>query len=104
MNADFTTEWFPVQFDTFNGAMKSSAVSLQVSWKAVTGTLNGKIEVIASDDQVMESIGTTTNINSVNNESDSEMFVMYPSFNFIKMKYTKNGITGGTMNAVIQYE
>ena len=104
MNVDFETEWFPVRLDPFNGDMKSSAVSIQISWKDVTGTLDGTIEVLASNDQLMESIGTSININSENNESDSEMFVLYPSFNFIKLKYTKNGITGGKMNAVIQYE
>lgn len=104
MNVDFETEWFSVRLDPFNGEMKSSAVSIQINWKDVTGALNGTIDVIASDDQVMESMGTTVNINSENNESDSEMFVLYPSFNFIKLKYTKNGISGGTLNAVIQYE
>ncbi|OGU40529.1 MAG: hypothetical protein A2X61_13635 [Ignavibacteria bacterium GWB2_35_12] len=105
MNEDFGTEWFPVQPDPFKGPeMKVSAVSLQISWKDVTGTPDGKIDVIASDDLVMESIGTTVNINSANNESDSEMLLLFPSFRFIKLKYTKNGITGGTMNAVIEYE
>ena len=104
MNTDFETEWFPIQFDPFNNEMKAVASSVQVSWKDVTGTLNGSVEVIASNDQVMNSIGCTLNINSGFNETDSEMLILYPSFNYIKLKFTKNGITGGTMNAVIQYE
>jgi hypothetical protein len=103
MNVDFETEWFPIQYDSPNDGIKSAS-SIQVSWKNVEGTLNGIVEVIASDDQVMESIGCTLYINSDFNETDSEMLLLYPSFNFIKLKYTKNGITGGTMNAVIQYE
>ncbi|MBI5325029.1 MAG: hypothetical protein HZB41_07140 [Ignavibacteriae bacterium] len=103
MNSNFETEWFPIQYELPNDGIKSAS-SVQVSWKDVTGTLDGTIEIIASVDQVMESIGCTLNINSDYNVSDSEMFLLYPSFNYIKLKFTKNGITGGMMNAVIQYE
>jgi hypothetical protein len=104
MDSDFESDWFPINSEG-SGSKSSSRVasSLQVTWDNVSGILNGKIEVLSSNDAVSQVVGYTLNINTNSNIEDSELLILQPGFNFIKLKYNKNGILNGILNAVLTY-
>lgn len=102
MDSDIESDWFPLKSER-TGSVNSSRVgtSLQVTWDNISGITDGIIEVLSSNDAVSQVIGYTININSSSNIEDSEMLLLQPGFNFIKLKYHKNNIQGGTLNAVL---
>ncbi len=105
MDSDFVTEWIPIILDPINNfGSKAIASSLQIIWDSVTGTLNGAIELQATDDLDNTTIGMTIGIATNSNSTDTELILLNPAFKFIKIKYTANGITGGKLDAVLWYE
>jgi hypothetical protein len=104
MNDNFETGWFPAKLDPISNMGKVGiASSLQISWTDVTGTLDGIIEIYASNDISSKSLGRSINVNSGTNEIDSEMLLFYGNFNYLKIKFIKNGISSGKMTAIIDY-
>ncbi len=104
MSDNFETEWFPAKLDPVSNMGKIGiASSLQLTWKDVTGTLDGIIEVYASNDASLKSLGKTISVNTTTNEADSEMFLFIGYFSYFKIKFIKNGISGGKMTAIIDY-
>jgi len=101
MGLDYETEWIPVQLYEINNFGKNAmAESLQISWQNVLGTLNGEIELYISNDQYGQSLGNTYAINTNSNINDCEFIVLsHIHFNYIKIKYSKNNITSGLLNA-----
>jgi hypothetical protein len=105
MSGDFETDWFPVLLDEINNfGRKAIAESLQISWQNVTGTLDGKIDIYISNDQHGQSMGNTYLIDTTSNIEDCEFIVLsHIHFKFIKLKYSKNSITGGLLNANLSF-
>lgn len=105
MSSDFESDWIPVQIDKIaNFGKNSFADSLQIYWEDVTGTLDGKIELFISNVQDSMTLGNTYNIETASNIDDSEFIVLsHILFKYLKIKYTKNNITGGKLNAILAF-
>jgi hypothetical protein len=102
MDSNYESDWFPIFQDEINGIRKRTiAQSLQLLWYGVEGTLDGTIELLASNDMEAASLGATVVVNSTSNIDNSQMFLINPLFNYIKIKYTANNITAGILNATI---
>lgn len=101
--SDFETEWFPTAIEDFNRE-KTTTVSIQVVWDNITGTPDGTIDLFAANQEDFPSCGDRYNINSVSNIDDSLIIILDSAFRFIKLKYSKNDITGGELSAYIYYE
>ncbi len=105
MASDFETEWISIFLDPIsNFGNKAIASSLQIIWDSAAGTLNGTIELQATDDLNNSTIGMTIVISTNSNSTDAELLLLNPAFKFIKIKYTANGITAGKLDAVMFYE
>jgi hypothetical protein len=102
MGSNYESEWIPiVQEEIYGIRKKSSAESLQLLWYNVEGTLDGIIELYASNDMSSPSLGATVAVNSTSNMNNSQMFLINPLFNYIKVKYTANNISSGILNVTM---
>jgi len=100
MSNGYDSDWIPL----FTGeGQHKAATSLQVVWGEVTGTLDGTIEILVSNDAESGVVAVIIEIDIVSNIEDSTMISIYPFYRFLKMKYTKNAITGGVLNAVLNF-
>jgi hypothetical protein len=102
MDSNYESDWIPIFQEEISGIRKkTTAQSLQILWYGVEGNLDGTIELYATNDMITASLGATIIINSTSNINNSQMFLINPLFNYIKIKYTANNITAGTLNATI---
>ncbi|MFA6571084.1 MAG: hypothetical protein WCT77_07590 [Bacteroidota bacterium] len=104
MDKSYESDWFPLELDPIsNFGKRASAESMQISWSGVTGTYNGVIEILASNDMTNYTCGATVAVNTAENQSDSVMIIFLSVFRFIKIRYTKNSISGGKLNVSLNY-
>ena len=83
---------------TRNYATNGSAFSVQFAWSGVTGTPNGTIVVSGyNGDSSQGSVLQTINVNSASNFADVDCIAVAYPFEFIRIVYTKNSITGGSL-------
>ena len=87
MDGDFESDWIPLEIKPFDNKEKKRANSMQISWDGVSGTLDGTIEIYAKSDVVSGALGKVISINSASNLSDSELLILYPALEFIKINY-----------------
>lgn len=92
------SQWMPIR----TGNKK--AVSLQVIWQNLTGTLNGRIDVLVTNDTRYSSFLTSFAVDSADNANDAAKLIIDAPFRFLKLEYIPNGITGGDISAIINYE
>ena len=105
MSADFETKWIPVKYEHIPKFREEKyANSLAVSWDGVTGTLDGYIEIMASNSVTGQTYAERLNILSASNLTDVYLYILNPMFKFIKLKYHANNILSGTLNASIFYD
>jgi len=105
MSSDYDSGWYELEIpqnSVFGKKLK--AESLQIIWESTSGTFNGTIDIYATNDINSNAIGKTIAVNKASNLSDAEMFILYPSFEYLKIFYKHNGITGGILNAVISFK
>ena len=62
------------------------------------------IKLLASFNEESESIGYKININTETNKEDTFTLVFFPTSGWIKIRYTKEGITDGKLNVKGVYE
>ncbi len=99
------TYWIPLSIEAIGRGSKQLAVSsIQIIWDGVTGTLNGSIELFVTNEQQSRSLSATHNVNSATNRDDSILEELSASFSYLKFIFTRNGITGGKLNAIVRYE
>lgn len=104
MDSDFESEWFPIKEEIVGSpGYCRTARSLQINWSGAEGTLNGKITIWAGNDRSAGATGKTIMVEQADNSSDAELLLLYPLFGFLKIKYEKNGITGGLLNVFMNY-
>lgn len=105
MDNDLETGWIPVFIDKIrNFGEKARAESLEIYWNDVTGDLDGKIQLFISNGQGSKALGNTYDIDGSSNVEDCEFIVLdHINFKYLKIKYIKNSITGGTLNAVLGF-
>jgi hypothetical protein len=105
MANDHETYWVQLHLDgiTYNRKMLH-AVSIQIIWDGVTGTLNGIVEVYQTNDQESRSLISSYNVNSSSNKNNSVLDVLSSVSGYMKVKYISNGITGGSLSFNVNYE
>ena len=105
MSTDFDSEWVELELpqnSVFGKKLK--AESLQISWNNASGTLNGTIEINATNDLKSNTLAKTIQVNKSSIDSDSELFILFSSFEFLKIIYHHNNISGGQLNAVLSFK
>lgn len=103
LNHDFETEWLPVEY-TPAGFKRLRASSLQINWREILGAANGTIEILTTNDQDKYSLAGSYQIDSFDNSTDCLMVILYPAYEYIKIRYTKHLITSGLLTAIINYQ
>ena len=105
MDEDYESEWTPIYLEKMYGYNKlATAISIQVAWYDVAGNFDGKIHVLCSNDLVNAANGMEINVSSASNLNDPHLIIMYPAFQYLKLKYVANAITEGVLNAIITYK
>lgn len=84
-----------------NSSIPKSAVSLQIWWQDMQGTLDGKIIIYASNLKPAKKKIAEVSIDCADNVNDTVFFQIIPVYRFIYVEYIKNGITGGRINTVL---
>jgi hypothetical protein len=94
-NANYDSGW--ISKDQFNNVLTSTSV--QIGWASLAGTLNGTItvEVTNGDLQTTSTVIHTITLNSANSSTDANFLQINYAIRSYKIKYTKTGITGGTI-------
>ncbi len=104
MSYDLETDWMPLSVNGSGyGDSQKSAKSLQISWSGVQGDLDGAINIYVSNNPDVKTLARSYTISTESNLNDSEMIMIYPGFNFIKIEYISNGISAGYLNAILIY-
>lgn len=104
MSENCETIWFPMRMKRVGAKRSSSATSLQILWTGATGTLNGKLKIYASNNSQTATLAHEISINTASNADDALLLVFFTSdFEGIKIKYERNDISGGELNAAIFY-
>lgn len=91
----------------FNGEQSGElfgVATVGITWRSVTGTLNGTVKVYATTEPVDDSdyaLIDTINITSASNANDKKLAVIRMPFGKVKIVYDKVGISGGTLNCDI---
>ena len=104
MSNNYESGWLPIQIEaigSIEGPME--AVSIQIYWDAVIGVLNGTIDIYQTNDLNSRNLLTSYNVNSISNKTNSILLEIAPIACFMKVVYTKNGIVGGRLNAVMRF-
>jgi len=97
---------FETGFITFTinlGSRLHQALSLQLIWSGVTGEMDGRIDICASNIVSSDSILQSVTVNSVTNVANSLLIKLEPIYQNLKIKYDPNGITSGLLNAYLYY-
>jgi|SRR6056297_262839 len=77
-------------------------VGVVVSWDTLTGSLDAEYSLEVSNDGVLWSSLTTPV--SVSGTSDSDAVISSECFfNYIRLKVTKNSVTGGNISASVSF-
>jgi len=75
-------------------------IGVQCIWKNLTGTLNGTLSVLGSNNGIdFDEVATPVNVNTANG-NDVILINSFPLV-FIKVMFTINGLTGGTFEAIL---
>jgi len=80
--------------------------SVGVSFRSVTGTLDGTFKIYVSDDPVPiddydYTLEKTLDIDSANNNLDKLIYYIPANISNVKFIYAKNNITGGEMTVTL---
>lgn len=91
-------------FDAEKQSELFGVAAVGVTWRNVTGTLNGTVKIYATTEAVDESdfaLIRTITISSASNANDKSISIIRMPFGKLKVVYEKTGITGGTLNCDI---
>ena len=80
------------------------AVSLQISWKELTGHLSGFITLTGSNDKSNAGYKKIYQIDVNDNYYYSELIVVRQVFKFLKIDYIPMGILSGQIDAHLYYK
>jgi len=102
-NFDLSTVSTSVKDFCFRDSLLSSKiVSIQAKWSGLTGTLDGTIDLIQSHDGEDDSWDTCDCLSTMNLVADSRTLEKADfGSQFSGIRYTKNGITGGSLTLTI---
>ncbi len=105
MNLDYETEWLPVIIERIDGIRRRFvAKSVQIWWQAVAGLMNGRIEILGTNETTVTSFIIDYVTSSNTNTNNAELYVFIKSFNYFKIRYSKNGNISGKFSLAIMYD
>jgi hypothetical protein len=105
MSRDIETDWIQLIINNIKGVRKKAeALSLHICWDLVSSNPNGNIKVLLSNDQTSFTIAKTINVSTQSSIEDSHLIVIYPVFKYLKLIYTKNSISNGTLYSSLIYK
>lgn len=105
MSIDYESNWIPIKYEQIPKYRKEKyANSLAISWTSVTGTIDGYIEIMASNSVTGQTYSERLNIMSISNLTDVYLYILNPVFKLIKFNYHANSILSGILNASIFYD
>ncbi len=100
LSQNFETNWLLVDFSGRKPNVK--ARSLSVLWENVEGEMKGQLELFASSDGKMQSIGAAIPISTNSNTQDASVFLFVTSVRYIKFRYSSNGTTSGKIEIFLE--
>ncbi|MBM2817027.1 MAG: hypothetical protein HW421_3789 [Ignavibacteria bacterium] len=104
MDTDFTSDWQPFSLQSIPGVRKqANATSIIIQWFNAEGEMNGDVEIHGTNDLNNIHFSRIYPLET-DSGSGSLTIILFPVYEFIRIKYLKNGITGGVLNASINYE
>jgi len=98
MGQDYSSEWLTLKYN------KMKAVSVQIVWSSVVGSMNGVLEISVSNQPPAGTLVQQISINSSDNEADCLILMLNPQFAFIRFEYLKHQIISGELSISIVYE
>jgi len=105
MSLNLETYWIPLRQEEIMGQRKvMDAVSIQIIWDSVVGTLDGLIELYVTNELNSRSLLGSQIVNSISNRNNSVLINLSLSYEYLKIKYSKNNILSGRLNVIIKYE
>ncbi len=104
MEDSFVSKWFGMTDKDISGKSIYSAVSMQLSWHAVSGFPNGKICIEFSNDRHSYSTGAEINVDNTNNQNNAEIALLNRVSKFCRIRFVNNDITNGNLDAVLYLE
>jgi len=102
LSQNFETNWLLVDFSGRKPNVK--ARSLSVLWENVEGEMKGQLELFASSDGKMQSIGAAIPISTNSNTQDASVFLFVTSVRYIKFRYSSNGTTSGKIEIFLEIQ
>ena len=104
MSRNCESDWYSFVQDSYKSKQnKAIAGSMQIIWAGAAGNLDGKLQIIVSNDGLSSSVAYEFEINSVTNINDCLLVLLMPNFRFYKLKYIANNINAGILNAFVYY-
>ena len=78
-------------------------VILDIAWEGVTGTLNGTVAIYTSNFPISDNRWCLCQTYTVtaSNLTDTEQFVIDYPMKYVKVVYTPNNVSTGTLNVMI---
>lgn len=105
MNIDFDSGWLPVNsIGSFYPGYEGELQSLQISWSEVSGTHDAQIRIYVSNDCDARSLIEQIDIDSISNVDDCVAIAMPDNFEFLRIDYISNSLTGGKLSICASYK
>ena len=104
LSDDFETEWFSLIYQNNPFGNPETAETIQLNWSAVSGTLNGTLQLYLTNDLNIRTLAKTITISNSDNTQDAELLILYGSYQYFKINYINNGITDGFLSVFISYK
>ncbi len=105
MDSDYDNGRILTNQGSFPGRNKQIKLkSWEISWDGAAGTLDGTINIYASNSGHSESRIQSINVGSASNTDDCVLDAPIVDSEFIRFEYTAHSITAGTLNIVLFYD
>jgi len=102
LSQDFETDWIAIDYSKHKPSLKVR--SLNVLWENVEGDLKGRLEIFASPDRIIKSVGVVLPISTNTNAQDTSIFLLVTSVRYVKFSYNSNGTTSGKIRIFLEIQ
>lgn len=103
LNTDFQTEWLPTSIRGFKEPV-FRIKSIQLAWRNVSGTKDGSLKLLLSNDEIKYTFKEQIEINSADNSNDVVIIDIDTGAEFVGFQFSRNSIIGGKMEIFAIYE
>ena len=103
LNKDFISEWIPLTIRSMSDK-KYSAKSIQISWKNISGNINGRLDLLLSNDESKYTQVDSFIIDTIDNSEDVIICDINTGAEYMCLKFSKLEILNGKLEVLIIYE